>query len=130
MMNENPKGKILIVDDDDFLVEMYTNKFQKDGFDVVAAKDGEDALTKIKGMDKFDIIMFDLIMPIKDGEELITEIRDQNLIPDALKIVLTNQGEKEDIETIEKIGVDSYIIKAIHTPSDVLKLVNDLYNKK
>jgi CheY-like chemotaxis protein len=121
--------KVLIVDDDKFLLEMYARKFQKVGFKISTALSGVDAIEQIKNGDNPDIFVFDLIMPKMDGIELIETVKKENLIPNAVKIVLSNQGQQSDIDRVNGVGVDGYIIKALHTPSEVVQLVLDIYKK-
>jgi len=123
--------KILIVDDDTFLLDMYAMKFKKEGFEVVAIPDAEEALKKIKEETiKPKIILFDLIMPKLDGIGFIKELYNLKIADHFVKIVLSNQGQQADLDTLNKIGVDGYIIKALNTPSEVVKKVVELFNKK
>ena len=91
--------KILIIDDDTFLLNMYSLKFSKSNYEVITAQNGTDALAKLKdGTYKPDIILIDVIMPGLDGIELLAEIRKLNLVPDSSIIMLTNQSDSADIE--------------------------------
>lgn len=124
-------GKIImIVDDDNFLLEMYAKKFQNAGFEIQTATDGLDALEKIDNGSNPDILLFDLIMPQMDGLELITQIKEKNIIPNSLKIILSNQGQQSDIDNAEKLGIDGYIVKAMHTPSEIVDIVSKIYKAK
>lgn len=127
---EKSNLKIMLVDDDKFLLEMYATKFQNAGYEVETVAGSEDVLSKIKGGFTPDILLFDLIMPKIDGLELLQILKDKNLIPQTLKVALTNQGQQSDVEKVKKIGVDGYIVKALHTPSEVLKIVENLYSNK
>ncbi len=122
--------KVFIVDDDDFLLEMYAKKFKNSGFEIITASGGEDALSKLKTGDTPDIFIFDMVMPQMDGLELIKTIHDENLIPSATKIVLSNQGQQTDIQKAEEIGVDGYIVKALHAPSEIVEMVINTHNEK
>ena len=114
------KRKIFIVDDDKFLLSMYSIKFQKEGFDVVVAVDGNDALTKLKEGLVPDVIILDIVMPVMDGLELLQKIRDEHLVQDSVIIILSNQGQSSDIEKAKQLGVEGYIVKATTIPSEVL----------
>lgn len=124
-MNGESK-KILIVDDDKFLREMYVSKFSNSGFEVSSAGSAKEAIDLIQGDFKPDILLFDVIMPMEDGWELIKQIQNSGLIPDTKKIVLSNQGEEEDKEIGQQYNVDGYIVKALNTPSEVVKKVQSL----
>jgi len=123
--------KILIIDDDNFLLDMYAMKFKKEGFDVIAISDAETALNQLKeGTIKPKIILLDLIMPKMDGITFLKELYNQKIADKIVKIILSNQGQQNDIDIANKIGVDGYIIKALHTPSEVAKQVIEIFNKK
>lgn len=123
------KIKILLVDDDKFLREMYITKFTNSGFEVSSAGSGQEAIDKIKEGHDFKILLFDIIMPGMDGWGFIKSVRDQNLLPDAKVIVLSNQGESNDVDKSKEFNVDGYIVKALKTPSEVVEEVNKIYNK-
>ena len=115
------KYKVLIVDDDKFLLDMYSVKFKEGGLEVDTALKGEDAITKIKGGFKPDILIFDLVMPGMDGFELIERLKKENLIEGVVAIVLSNQGLQSDIDRATSLGVSGYIVKASSIPSEVLQ---------
>lgn len=117
------KKKIFIVDDDEFLLDMYAVKFRENNFDVEIASSGAEALDKVKNGLTPDVILLDIVMPGLDGFEFLKTVKKDNLIPDARIIVLTNLGEKQDVEKGLRLGAKDYIIKAHHTPSEVVKKV-------
>ncbi len=125
---ENIKPKVLIVDDDKFLLNMYSLKFNKKGFEVNSAVTGEEAINKIKGGYIPDIILLDIVMPVMDGFEILDSIKKNNLVPKAQIIMLTNQGQLADIEKAKSFGVNGYIIKATTIPSEVVEEVERIYN--
>src|ERR1035437_1755761 len=92
------KRKILIVDDDSFLLDMYALKFSQNNFDVAAVPSGAQALEKLKEGIKPDVILTDIIMPDMDGFELLEKINTEKLSEGSLKIVLSNKGQQEDID--------------------------------
>jgi len=115
--------KILIVDDDKFLLDMYTFKFKEKGFDVVQAFGSIDALNKLKGGIIPDIMLLDVVMPAMDGFELLALIKSEKLAPNAKIIVLSNLGQPTDIEKGRTLGAKGYVIKASATPSEVVEKV-------
>jgi len=119
----------MIVDDDRFLIDMYTLKFSKGGFDVESATKGEEALEKLRGGFDPDILILDVVMPSLDGIGLLEKIRQEKLADRAVVIMLTNQGQKSDIDRASKLGVNGYIVKAMTIPSEVLEEVMNIYNK-
>lgn len=128
---ENTKGKVLLVDDDSFLLDMYALKFKNAGYEVTAISDPQEAVDRLKGGDLVpDIILFDVVMPGIGGWGFAEQVREQKLVPDALLIVLSNQGQQTDFEIAKRYTVDGYIVKALSTPSEVLQEVEKIRNSK
>ena len=117
---EDKKQKVLIVDDDKFLLNMYSLKFQKSGFVVDTAVGGQEALSKLREGVLPDILLLDVVMPAMDGLELLATIRKENLAPKAVAIMLSNQNQPADIEKAKNLGITSYIVKASSIPSEVV----------
>lgn len=124
---EDKKQKILIVDDDQLLLNIYTQKFAKGGFEVTVSTKGEEALEKLRGGFVPDILIIDVIMPSLDGFELLEKVKKEKLAEKAVVVMLTNQEQKIGVNEANKIGVDGYIIKADTTPSEVLEKVMEIH---
>ena len=107
---------------------MYSIKFSKNDYEVNAASSGEEVFSKIKEVYNPDIILLDIIMPGMDGFGVLERIKKENLVPNSLIIMLTNQGQLSDIEKAKDFGVNGYIIKATSIPSEVVEEVNRIYN--
>ncbi len=130
-MNKNTPYKILIVDDDKFLLNMYSIKFQKEKFDVTVASDGSEALKKLQEGLIPDAIVLDIVMPIMDGLEFLEKIREADLAKDATLLILSNQGQSSDIDKAKRLGIDGYIVKATTIPAEVVTEVQRmLANRK
>ncbi len=115
------KRKILIVDDDHFLIDMYSLKFKEAGYDVDTAEGGKVALEKLAHKSALpDVVLLDLIMPGVGGMEVLKEVKEKNLSPGSIFIVLSNQGQAADIARAKELGADHYIVKASAVPSEVL----------
>lgn len=122
--------KILIVDDDAFLIDMYALKFTQNNFEVSTAFNGKEAIEKLqKGLIP-NIILLDIMMPEMDGFQMMQKMSEGNIAPTAIKIVLSNKGQQEDIDTGLKLGASGYIIKASNTPAEVVAQVLEIVNKK
>jgi len=119
------KKKILIVDDDKFLLDIYSLKFKSDGFEVDTAFGGEEAIKKI-AESKPDILLLDIVMPSMDGIETLEKIKAAKLDEGMNIVILSNQSQQSDIDRATALGVDGYIIKASSTPSEVLGKVKSI----
>lgn len=128
-MPEAKKQKVLIVDDDRFLLSMYSIKFKKSGFDVDVAGSGSDALSKLREGASPDILLVDVVMPVMDGLELLEHIRKEKLAPQAKVFILTNQNQPADIERAQALGIAGYIVKASSIPSEVVSEVMKVVGK-
>lgn len=126
---EGEKKKILIVDDDSFLLDMYALKFSQNNFEVYTAGSGVEALEKIKSGTTFDVMLVDIIMPEMDGFEMLETINKENLCPNSIKIILSNKSEQQDVDRGKGLGVAGYIIKANSTPVEVINQVVDILSK-
>jgi len=129
-METEPK-KILIIDDDSFLLDMYALKFSKSNFSVSTALGPESALEKLRNGLSPEIILLDIMMPVMDGFELLTKMREENISPNSIIIFLSNRGQPSDITQAETLGASGYIVKASSTPSEVIdKVINIINNTK
>jgi CheY-like chemotaxis protein len=113
--------RIYLVDDDRFLLDLYTMKFKNSGHEVGSFPSGEALVSALKkeGAIAPDAILLDVIMPGMGGFGALEVLRKEGLAPKAKVIMLTNQGQESDIEAAKKFGVDGYIIKASAIPSEV-----------
>jgi CheY-like chemotaxis protein len=121
--------KLLLVDDDAFLRDMYGVKFSECGHVVDAAETPASAISKLNQNQDFDAILLDMVMPGMTGVEMIEVIKNQFPKMKAKFIVLSNQGQSEDINKAMAAGALGYIIKAESIPSDVVKKVESLIKK-
>ncbi|HBC70727.1 TPA: response regulator [Candidatus Campbellbacteria bacterium] len=119
---EIPK-KILIVDDDKFLLDMYTYKFKEKGFDVTQAFGSLEAYDKLKEGITPDVMLLDVVMPAMDGFELLAKIKSEKLAPNAKVVMLSNLGQPSDVEKGRSLGAKGYVVKASATPSEVVEKV-------
>ena len=115
---------ILLVEDDPFLIDIFATKFKEAGFKVLVAEDGEEALRKIQE-EKPDLLLLDIVLPHIDGWEMLEKIKNQNLKGFKI-VVLSNLGQKDDIEKGIKLGADRYLVKAHLTPSEVVREIKTI----
>lgn len=126
-MDKESKKRILIVEDDKILVEMYKEKLKAEGFLVTAALDGKKALPKIKK--GADLILLDILMPGLNGFEVLKLIQQDDKQKTIPVVVLTNIGSEsfdKDKELALSLGATDYMIKALNTPEDVVKKINSI----
>ncbi len=115
----NSKELVLLVDDDAFLLDMYAMKFKQCGLPIEAISSPLTALERLRAGLKPTIVMLDVIMPGLSGFEFLEAVRKEGLAPGARVIMLSNQGQQEDIDKATALGADGYIIKASAIPSEV-----------
>jgi len=120
------KYKILIVDDDDFLLNMYVSKFQKHGHDIAIAKSSEEALGKLRDGYQPDILLLDVVLPDMDGLDLLETACNEKLVDKSLCIMFTNQSGMHETDRAKKLGVAGYIVKASMVPSEVVAKVHEI----
>lgn len=105
--------KILIAEDDGFYQKFYTNKLQEKGFETVLAVDGEDAILKILDS-KPDLILLDIIMPKKDGFEVLAAMRGNPITQNIPVIVFSSLGQEDDVKKAKSLGATDYINKSFY----------------
>ena len=125
-MADEKHKKILIIDDDSFLLDMYALTFTQSGFTVDSALGSVSALEKLHAGLSPDIILLDIVMPVMDGFELLQKMKEENLAANAMKIVLSNRGAESDIAQGQALGAVGYIVKANSTPSEVITKVGEI----
>ena len=114
------KPKILIIEDDTFLSGLYSTKFNMEGFEVFSAVDGEKGLKLAK--EKLPaLILLDIILPVKDGFEVLRELQKDANTKTIPVILLTNLSQKEDVNKGLQQGAVDYLIKAHFMPSEVVE---------
>jgi len=119
------KNKIMIVDDDSFLLDMYALKFNQNDFEVTTALGSDKAIEKLNEGYVPDIMLLDVVMPGMNGFELLQKMKEAKLAEKTIKIILSNRGQTNDIEEGKKNGAVGYIVKANSTPSEVIEQVKD-----
>jgi len=123
------KAFILIVEDDKFLRELLTRKLDSVGFQISTAIDGHDALKKIKD-ELPQIILLDLVLPGVDGFEILKQIKEDPKTSKIPVIILSNLGQKEEVEKGIKLGADDYLVKAHFTPDEIIGKIEAVLKDK
>lgn len=119
-------AKVLIVEDDKFLNKILSLRLEKSGFEVETSFDGEEAMEKIKA-NQIDLIVLDLIIPKKDGFEILEEIKKIKKDRKIPTVILSNLGQESDVERGLALGAIDYIIKTETPLSEaIVKIKNHL----
>lgn len=117
--------KILIVEDDEFLLSMYSTKFELEGYEVVMASDGEMGVETAQ-KEKPGIILLDIMLPNMDGFDVLKKLKANSETSAIPVILLTNLSQKQDVEQGLSLGADDYLVKAHFMPSEVVDKINRL----
>lgn len=122
----NKPLSILLVEDDSFISGMYQTKLSGQGYQVELAEDGETAASRLQQDPLPDLVLLDVVLPKKDGFEILQGLRSDERTRQLPVILLTNLGQKPDVERGLKLGADDYIIKAHYTPSEVVDKIKQV----
>jgi DNA-binding response OmpR family regulator len=120
-----PEIKILIVEDNAALASLYSYKFEHENFAVRTAHNGEMGLELAESYTP-DVILLDLKMPIMNGDEMLEKLRETEWGANMRVIVLTNISKDEAPRALRLLNVDRYIVKAHHTPGQIVDIVRDV----
>ena len=127
--NSGKKKLILVAEDDLFYAKIYETKLASEGFDVEVVPNGDEALRHMAAR-KPDLLLLDLIMPIKDGFQVLESVKNNDKYQDLKVIVLSNLGQEEDIKKAKSYGVNDYLVKADISIQDLIKKVHDALNSQ
>ncbi len=120
---------ILLVEDDPFLIDLYVTKSKEAGFKIEVVDDGDLVLEKVKEV-KPDILLLDIVLPNVDGWEILRKIKEDIDMKDLIVVILSNLGQKDEVEKGLKLGATKYLIKAHYTPTEVVEEVKKLLRNK
>lgn len=118
-------AKILVTEDDVALQTMYRFKLETDGYEVRVASDGEQGLKLAKSF-KPDLILLDLMMPLLPGDRMLQRLRQTDWGADMRVIILTNISRSEAPSVLRFLNVDRYVVKAHHTPAQIVSIVEEV----
>lgn len=125
----NEKYKVLIVEDDIPLLDLYDKKFTSKGFSVIRADDGEKGVSAAL-KETPDAIVLDLMLPVMNGFEVLKKIKKSDKTKNIPVIILSNYGEMPNITEGLLSGAVEYLIKVEHTPEEVVEIVTDAVSEK
>ncbi len=125
---QKSKLKILLVEDDKTLIEMYQIKFKEIGWDITVLSNGNDVLETAK-KNKPAIILLDIMLPGIDGFGVLAELKKESTTKSIPVILLSNLGQQSDIQKGKKLGAADYLVKADFTPAQVVDKITSILNK-
>jgi DNA-binding response OmpR family regulator len=118
-------AKILIIEDDRFLRELISRKLRNEEYEVIEAVDGEDGLKRARE-EKPNLVLLDLILPGIDGFGVLEKLKESPETAQIPVIILSNLGQREEIEKGLKLGAIDYLIKAHFTPGEIIEKIKNI----
>lgn len=113
---------VLIIEDDQLLIRMYSTKFESEGFSVLSAEDGEAGLLAAS-KNKPDLILLDMMMPKLSGSEVLVKLKSSETTKDIPVIVFSNLSQEDEASKVIALGAKEYLVKANMTPAEVVQKV-------
>lgn len=123
------KGTILLLEDDAFIAGMFQAKMAMMGYTVRVATDGETGWKELTS-DPPDLLLLDVVLPKKDGFEILTALRKDQNLKNLPVLLLTNLSQKPDVQKGLDLGADDYIIKAHFTPAEVVEKIEQVLARR
>lgn len=120
--------KILIIEDDSFLQGLEAGKLEKEGYKVITASSGEEAMKKINEPD-IDIILLDLILPNFDGFDILKKVRETEATKNIPVIVFSNLSEQKSVDKSKELGATDFMVKSNFTLDELIKHINTILKK-
>lgn len=121
--------KVLLIEDDSTLTEMYKLKFTEQKMDITVAEKGSEGL-ELAEENKFDIILLDIMLPEIDGFTILKELKSLPKTKNVPIVLLTNLAQEADKEKGLQMGAADYLVKANHTPTEVVDKVRKILHNK
>ena len=115
--------KILLIEDDKILAEMFQEKFKKMGFSIELAITAEQGLNYLKTKPKPDLILLDILLPKKDGTYFLKKLKEQSKTVDVPVVVISNYQNPETIKESYALGIKEYLLKTDYTPAQLVAKV-------
>jgi len=116
--------KILLVEDDILLGKLMSKKLVENKAKVTLAIDGQEAVDKIKENPKFDLVLLDIMLPKMDGFQVLENIRADKDKKDTVVVILSNLGQKNDVERGVSLGAKKFLVKAILSPDEIIEEID------
>ncbi|HOF42315.1 MAG TPA: response regulator [Candidatus Moranbacteria bacterium] len=128
---ENKKRTVLIAEDEEDLREMYTQALSGQGFEVLQAINGNEAIEWLERRGKeIDMVLLDIVMPALDGLETLEKIKKNESLKNIPIIVFTNLNNEEDKQQAFALGANGYFVKSQHTPAELVAKIKQFFSEK
>lgn len=127
MLPDAPKKKILLIEDDVFMVDLLTKELQQVGFDIVVAHTGTEGVQEFKKV-KPDLVLLDLFLPDLNGFEVLRQIRQDEVGYTTRVVILSNASEEQNIKEAQRLGVVDYLIKANYSLPEIVEKIRGVIN--
>ena len=129
-MDGQAKTKLLLVDDERLLLDIYVKNFQDSGYETTSFTMAEEALAQLRAGATPDVVFFDINMPGMSGFQFLETVKREHLVPKALLLALTNESQDGEKNRIVELGADGHFIKSQLSPSDIVTAVSELLKKR
>ena len=126
---KSKEAKILLAEDDKYICRAYKDGLERAGFQVLVAFDGVEAMQKVRS-EKPDLILLDLIMPVKNGFEMLEELKKDPAFKRIPVIILSNLGQDSDREKGKSLGAVDYLVKSDFSMKEVIRKVREHLTKR
>jgi len=123
-MNKVPK-KILLVEDDQYLIDIYKTRLEKEGYRVIVVQDGKDFFSILE-KENPDLILLDIVLPHIDGWEILKALRKDPKFKEKKVVIISNLSQREEIEKARELGVIKFLVKAHYTPSEIAEEIKKI----
>jgi len=121
-----PTKKILIIEDDEFISDLYLRELSKEGYAVTVCRNAEEGEEKIQEK-TFDMVLIDIMLPGKSGMDLLKELHEKNKTQQSIFVLLTNIGQETVVKQGFQLGAKGYLIKSAFSPKQVVHQINDYF---
>ena len=121
--------RIVLLEDDPLLIDIYQTKLKGRGFEIIVIDHGEGAVEKIE-KEKPDLVMLDIVLPNQDGWQILKQLKAIEVLKDMKVVILSNLGQREEVEKGLHMGAEKYLIKAHYTPTQVVQEIENILGEQ
>lgn len=125
---EDQEKHILLIEDEDFIRDLYKRQFDLENLKTDAYGNGKDGLAAL-AQKTYDLILLDIMLPGMNGLQVLKEIKRSGIAKDTPVVLLTNLGQENIMQEAYALGAKEYIIKASHTPAQIVEKIKELFGK-